>query len=105
MKYRFITVFGKESENPFNDIVKLTNKIINASNFLGRRYWKDEGRRKFTDEQFQKHLEKMEEYEVIIWEGYEEDEIKTQLDDIIMEIEKICNAVLKKKITVYNKEL
>ncbi|WP_228235727.1 hypothetical protein [Allomuricauda sp. M10] len=97
MKYRFITVFGRESESPFNEIVKLTNKIMTVSNFLGRRYWRDQGRRKFTDEQFQKHLDKMEEYEAVIWEGYEDDKIKSQLDNIVLQIEKICNTVLKKK--------
>jgi hypothetical protein len=97
IKYRFITVFGKESEKPFNDIIKLTNKIITASNFLGRRYWKDQGRRKFTDEQLEKHLEKMDEYETIIWEDDEDDKIKTQLDGIINNIEKVCNSVLNKK--------
>jgi hypothetical protein len=46
-------VFGKEHEQPFNDIIKLTNKIISASNILGRFYWKDRGRKKLTDEQYE----------------------------------------------------
>jgi len=99
LKYRFITLFGKDSEQYFNDIVKLTNRIMTVSGFLGRRYWKDQGRRKFTDEQFEKHLKNMEEYEAIIWEDYGEngDEIKEKLEQIISGIEKICNSVLRKK--------
>ncbi|OAD40926.1 hypothetical protein [Polaribacter atrinae] len=100
LKYRFITIFGKESEEYFNDIVKLTNRIMTVSGFLGRRYWKDQGRRKFTDQQFEKHLKKMEEYEAIIWEDYGEnngDEIKEKIEQIISGIEKVCNSVLRKK--------
>jgi len=99
LKYRFITLFGKDSEQYFNDIVKLTNRIMTVSGFLGRRYWKDQGRRKFTDEQFEKHLKKMEEYEAIIWEDYGEngDEIKEKIEQVISGIEKVCNSVLRKK--------
>ena len=99
IKYRFITLFGKESEQHFNDVIKLTNKIMTVSGFLGRRYWKDQGRKKFTDAQFDQHLKKMHEYEGIIWEDYDEngDEIKKEFQRIITEIEKICNSVLKKK--------
>lgn len=99
IKYRFITLFGKESEQHFNDVIKLTNKIMTVSGFLGRRYWKDQGRKKFTDAQFDEHLKKMHEYEGIIWEDYDEngDEIKKEFERIISEIEKICNSVLKKK--------
>lgn len=98
-KYQFITLFGKESEIHFNDIVKLTNRIMTVSGFLGRRFWKDQGRRKFTDEQFEKHLEKMDEYEAIIWEDYGEngDEIKEPLKQTINGIEKICNSILREK--------
>ena len=99
MKYRFITLFGKESEQYFNDVIKLTNKIMTVSGFLGRRYWQDQGRRKFTEVQYEKHLNKMFEYERIIWEDYgeDEDEIKKELNRIISEVEKICNKVLNKK--------
>ena len=99
IKYRFIALFGKESEKPFNEIVKLTNKIMTVSGFLGRRYWKDQGQRNLTDEQFEEHLKKMQEYESIIWEGYyeENDSIKEKLEQIINEMEAVCNTVLRKK--------
>ncbi len=99
LKYRFITLFGKDSEQYFNDVVKLTNRIMTVSGFLGRRYWKDQGSRKFTDEEFERHLKKMEEYEAIIWEDYGDngDEIKEKLEQIIKGMERVCNSVLKKK--------
>lgn len=99
IKYRFITVFGKESEKPFNEIIKITNKIMLVSRFLGNRYWKEQGRKNFSEEQFKNHINQMHEYESIIWERYhsDKDEIKDKLDDTVNEIESICNKVLKKK--------
>lgn len=98
IKYRFITLFGKESEKPFNEIVKLTNKIMTVSGFLGR-YWKDHSRRNFSDEQLEKYHPKMDEYEAIIWESYSEenDTIKEKLEQIISDIEAVCNTVLQKR--------
>ncbi|TXK77204.1 hypothetical protein [Mesonia sp. K4-1] len=96
LKYRFKTIFGKESENYFNDLVKLTNRILTVSGFLGR-YWKDQGKWNYTDEQEKKNLERIEEYESIIWEGWgdRKDEIKEELERIIEGIESVCNNVLK----------
>ncbi|APD07981.1 hypothetical protein UJ101_02482 [Flavobacteriaceae bacterium UJ101] len=96
IKYRFITVFGKEYEKCFSDIDKIMNEIITASHFLGTRYWKDQGRKKFTEEEFEKHLERMHKYESCIWENYENDEINKQLNQIITQIEKVCFSILKK---------
>jgi hypothetical protein len=98
LKYRFITLFGKESEKYFNDVIKLTNKIMTVSGFLGRRYWKEQGKRNFTDVQFEQHLRKMEEYEGVIWEnhGDSEDVIKNNLEQIIKGIEEVCNTILDK---------
>lgn len=97
LKYRFITVFGKETESPFKDLIKLMNEIITASKILGRIHWKDQGRRKFTEEQFEIHLKEMKKYEDVIWESQNEDNIKAKLDEIISEVEQICSGVLKKK--------
>ncbi len=98
LKYRFITIFGVESEKPFNDIVKLTNKILSASNLLGNRYWIDQGRKKLSEKQSDHHLKKIQEFEDFIWDSYEEDDkVRTQLKTIINEIEKTCESVLKRK--------
>jgi len=98
IKYRFITIFGKETEKYFSDIIKLSNKIMTVSGFLGRRYWKEQGRKEFSDTEFKLHLKKMEEYEGIIWEDFnEKDIIKNELEKIIFGIEKVCNSALKNK--------
>lgn len=98
IKYRFCAVFGKDCEKPFHDITKLTNKVLLASRLLGTNYWKNQGKKNFTDDQFKKHLKEMYKYEAIIWERHDEDdELKKELLRIINEIENICDSVLKKK--------
>ena len=50
-------------------------------------------------EQIEKNLERMEEYERVIWEiNVEEgDPIKRELDEIISGIEEKCNPILQRK--------
>jgi len=99
LKYRFMVLFGKESEKPFNKIIKLTNKLFLASHRLGYKYWKDQVRQKFTDEKFDYHLKKMHEQEAIFWAdfGEKEDVFKNDVDEVISEIENICQKIIEKK--------
>jgi hypothetical protein len=100
LKFRFISLFGKDSAKPFNDVIKLTNRIIGASNRLGQWYWPRQGREKFSDSEFHKHLKEMHEYEAIIWEDFTsdgKDDIKEKMKSIIEDAESICNKVLRKK--------
>lgn len=97
MKYRFMVLYGKEAGEPFDEIVRLTNKLLLASNLLGHRYWKDQGRRKFTDEQFEKHLKEMNEYESIFWASFnQEDKFKEDVNKTISKIETICKRIIEK---------
>lgn len=98
LKYRFITIFGVENEKSFNDVVKLTNRVLRASNNLGNRYWKDQGRRRFSDNQLEQHLNKMQEYEDYIWDSLDDnDKVRTELKRIISTIESVCETILKQK--------
>ena len=98
LKYRFMVLFGKDSGEPFVNIVKLTNKLFNASNRLGHRYWRDQGRRQFTDDQFEKHLIEMREYEAIFWANFsEKDEFKEDVNNVILKIESICQKIIENK--------
>jgi hypothetical protein len=98
MKYRFMVLYGKKSGEPFDEISKLTNKLFLSSNRLGQRYWKDQGRVKFTDEQFARHLEEMHKCEEIFWADYgENDKFKKDTNITISKIEKICQAIIEKK--------
>lgn len=96
IKFRFIAVFGKEADVPFDEIKKIINQILFAANRLGYRYWKDQGRRKFTEAQFEKHLEQMEKHEAIVWSSYDDDEFSQKVDESIEKIEAYCLSIMKK---------
>lgn len=96
LKFRFIAVFGKDANEPFDEIKKIINEILFAANRLGHRYWKDQGRKKFTEAQFEKHLEQMEKYEAIVWSSYENDEFNQKVDKSIEKIEAYCLSIMKK---------
>jgi hypothetical protein len=98
LKYRFMTLFGKEAIEPFNDIFKLRNKLFLAANSLGRRYWKVQGHRSFTEQQLERHLNEMEKQEAIFWSDLsDEDKFKKEVDLVISKIEKICQIIIEKR--------
>ncbi len=93
-----MALYGNKAGEPFDDINKVMKKIFIAAHKLGTRYWKDQGRRNFTDEQFEKHLEEMHKNEAIFWSGLDDvDEIKEEVDSIIEEVEKTCKSIIEKK--------
>lgn len=98
LRYRFMTIFGVDSVKPFNEINRLVGQIFIASRQLGLRYWKDQGKRNFSKEEFERHLSEMENWEKIFWSGYNEtDQFKIDVDNAILEIEKICRPIIEKK--------
>lgn len=98
LKYRFMVLYGKEAGEPFDDIAKMTDRLFLASRKLGRKYWKDQGRRKFSEEQFQKHLKEMEKQEAIFCANVgNKDEFKDSINQIIVKIEAICREIIEKR--------
>lgn len=96
LKFRFIAIFGKDANVPFDQMSKILSDIFFAANRLGNRYWKDQGHKKLTDEQLDKHLEEMEKYEDIVWNSFENDKIELKVDKCIEEIEKYCLLIMQK---------
>jgi hypothetical protein len=88
MRYRYMARFGKDSAKPFDDLHKIVSEIFSSARRLAR-YWKDQGRRTWqNDEQFQQHLTEMRKHEAIFWEmSPDEDPIKPKLDATIADIE------------------
>jgi len=94
LKYRFMAVFGKESAKPFDEIKKIVNEILASARILGTHYWQRQGKPFRTDQDFDKHLEKMSQYEARIYSGLEEDDkISKRVDDAIAEIEQLCSEI------------
>ena len=98
LKYRFMVLFGKEAVEPFNVIVRLTNKLFLASHRLGSRYWKDQGRKHMTEQQFDKHAIEMGKQEAVFWADYgDKDEFKESVNQAVAQIESICIKIIEKK--------
>ncbi|WP_421751047.1 hypothetical protein [Croceimicrobium sp.] len=98
LKHRFMVLFGKESVEPFDEINRLVNELFYASYRLGRRHWQDQGYKKFSEEQLEKHLNEMHKYEAVFWAGYDEnDEFRQSVDKAVGNMESICSKILRKR--------
>lgn len=97
LKFRFMTIFGKETGEHFDEIIKILNAILFSARTLGQRHWKEQGRRAFSEEEFQKHLKEMNDHEKNIWATFEgNDEIINRIDNCITKIENCCKSVITK---------
>ena len=56
LKYKFMAVFGTETETIFHDTNKTLNSIFSSANMLATHYWQRHGRVKMEPDEFQKHL-------------------------------------------------
>ncbi len=98
LKFRFMTIFGKESGEPFDEVRRILNTIFLAASRLGNRYWKDQGSGIFntSDEHFQRHLKEMHKNESIIWGNYDDEDITAkQIDQCVLKIETYCSLIIK----------
>jgi hypothetical protein len=98
IRYRFMARFGKKTEKPFIDLRVLVGELLFAANQLGTHYWPRQGRATMTEAQLQTHLEQMNKYEGMFWEGAaEKDEIKQKLNTVIEQIEGICSPIIQEE--------
>ena len=99
LKYRFMSIFGTLSNNPFTEIDKIRNELVFAANQLGYRYWNPDHTRRFNvmpKKNVQFEEETREKMERTIWKSYiDEDEIQLRLDKVIENIESICKKILQ----------
>lgn len=96
LKYRFMVLFGKGASKPIEDIFILKNRLLYASRRLGERYWIEQGRKSFSEKEFEKHLIKMEEFEAVIYSDNDEnDQFKKTMNDAINHIEEVCQQIIE----------
>jgi len=94
LQYRFMAIFGKNAITPFKELNKLLKNIIITSEALGFSWSK----LSISDKTIRDNLiKKIQDYEKIIWAGYEDDPIESKVNEIIKEIENICGPILKEK--------
>jgi hypothetical protein len=100
LKFRFMTLYGKESSEPFDQIRKILNTIFFAANRLAETYWKNQGSGIFkqNEEYFKRHLEEMHKNEAIVWAQYDEqDKIAQQINACVTKIENYCSSIIQNK--------
>ena len=80
LKYKFMAMFGPESEKIFQDTNRTLNSIFSSASMLANHYWQRQGRVKMESDEFQKHLDEMHKHEGIFWDqSDDEDEIRKKI--------------------------
>ena len=95
-KYRFSMYFGGENRAHFDELRAIVFEVLASSRKLSR-HWLDQGRKNFTDEQFERHLERMHAAEAVFWEGGGPDGIdpvKDRIEILVPKIETVCQRAI-----------
>ncbi len=102
LKYKFLAVFGTDTENIFKETNQSLNSIFISSNMLATHYWRRQGRVQMEKDEFQKHLDEMRKHEGIFWDKYSEnDEIRNQLAATQNELEKVTKPCFDEPMKTY----
>lgn len=102
LKYKFMAVFGTETETIFHDANKTLSSIFSSANMLATHYWQRQGRVKMEADEFQKHLEEMHKHEGVFWDRYNEnDEIRSQLTTTQLMLEKVTKPCFEEPMKSY----
>lgn len=102
LKYKFMAVFGPETENIFTETHQIINSIFASANMLANHYWKRQGRIQMDTDEFQKHLDEMYRHEGIFWDGYNEnDEVREKLLTIQAILETVTKPCFEEPMKTY----
>ena len=102
MKYRVMASFGASAGEPFNELNIAINKIFMAARMLGSHYWPRQGRARMGEKEFQKHLEKLQEYEAVFWfMGEKTDQIGPRVRKAVEGIESITRQAAASQLGLF----
>lgn len=102
LKYKFMAVFGPETESIFTDTHQVVNSIFTSANMLSTYYWQRQGRVQMEVDEFQKHLDEMRQHEGIFWDRYNEnDEIREKLSTIQGALETVTKPCFEEPMKTY----
>lgn len=108
LKYKFMAIFGTETESIFKDTNQMLNSIFSSANMLSTHYWQRQGRVKMEEDEFQKHLDEMHKHEGIFWDRYnDDDEIRKRLSktqELLERTTKPCFEEPMKTYSVFTKK-
>jgi hypothetical protein len=102
LKYRFMAAFGKNTENIFLRANETVNRIFVAAQTLGSHYWQRQGRVQMGEDEFKKHLDEMHREEEVFWDrDKEDDEIRTGLNAVLSDLERVTAPAFQDTTTLY----
>ena len=93
IRYRFMARFGRDKGEAFDDIRKVVNRILLSARWLSDLYV-HEMHVVRDEERLNKHRENVEKYQKIFWEFDDNDEINTEVNRIIANMEVICEPII-----------
>lgn len=93
-KYRYRVYFGKENLKPFNEIEKIIDDLLRASDMLGYFISLDHKDYRTKEDKFDDYI-KQKELRKITMEYDEYDKINKRIDESIEEVEKFCLKIIK----------
>ncbi len=92
-----MAVFGKEASQPFDKLGEILRELDTAMFMLGD-YWyqRDIDWRVRTPDETQHLQDEIHKYEAVYWEGFQPDPIRKKVDEMILDIEKVCAPILSR---------
>lgn len=97
MRYRYMAMFGRDSAKPFDDLAMVIAEILSAADTVVY-YWRDQLFQSESEsrEQRQVRLDKIRQYESIIWKmNPEKDSITPRIEQIVSQIEAKTHPILE----------
>jgi hypothetical protein len=103
LKYKFMAVFGTNTEQIFKDTNETLNSIFVSANMLSTHYWQRQGRVHMEADEFQRHLDEMHSHEGIFWDRYNEnDEIRSKLTTTQEQLERVTKPCFEEPMKTYS---
>lgn len=93
VRYRFMAQLGVDATRPFDDLHSVLMEICSAANMRMRLARRDSFRGPQAEID---HFDRVERYEKICYQGFDDDPIQPKMDAILRSIEKLCRAAIEK---------
>jgi len=99
MRYRFMAQIGKEEAKPFDELREIVNEITLAARILSRLWHREHFQ---TQEERDRHFEKVEKYEAIFWDEMSDDDlINLKIGSVINKMELTCQKIISSEGSIY----
>lgn len=96
-RFRFMTLFGEEAAQPFNEIDKVLKEVLIAAQMLGG-YWVERGR-PYPEPQAAQIQDVVLKFEKIVY-GIPDDALWKRVDDAVLAMEETCREIIEAKGTI-----